>query len=214
MNLIKRSGGTYTGECFCENGDTSRDSACPINGDHFCESCDAGFIKIPRSYEQTPVGSSQLTNEKSYFCGIEECACEDGSGVVGIDCPRISSEERSSCPRKCYFHNLHRPARGSYPECVEYQVFERSDIDKVINGTTALYQAALSGNVDSVRILANNPVNNANLSLGSTEYCTECTRYGMVSEKFLPQIFFAKFSHFLGQNDRIFMNQNYDRPQE
>ena len=125
MQILKSIGGTYTGKCFCENGVAFQDVPCPTNGDQFCESCDVGFTKVSRSYEQ--VGASFGVTKSSSFCVLQGCICENFEGVVGIDCPSNGNE---LCPKKCFFHNLHGPVRDAYANCVEYQVSERADIDE------------------------------------------------------------------------------------
>ena len=66
------SGATFTGTCYCENGQASSlESACSTDGDHNCETCDSGFTKVEKA--------------SSSYCVATECFC-DGSSVdlVGI----------------------------------------------------------------------------------------------------------------------------------
>ena len=114
-DIIVPEGGTFSGGCYCENGIARiGDHPCPINGDHYCETCDPGFTK--------------MTNVDSTFCVSTECVCENNSvGVVGFDC---AEKAGIICPKKCHFHNIHEPAKNGELNCAEYQVNERANVDQ------------------------------------------------------------------------------------
>ena len=109
------------------------------------------------------------------FCVTTECVCENNEGVVGLDCAEIPE---IICPKKCYFHDIHNPAKDGLAHCVDYQVNERADVDQSVEGTSPLYQAVSKGKLDIVRLLVDNTIKNASLQLTSEENCTECDRDG------------------------------------
>ena len=90
-------------------------------------------------------------NTDSVFCVTEECVCEDSKGVRGIDCP---SNGNDLCPKPCKYHELHKPTSEGYKKCVHYQVHERADVNQDVNGTSVLYQAVSSGDVNLVKAIA------------------------------------------------------------
>ena len=95
--------------------------------------------------------------------------------MVGLDCPEKTG---IICPKKCHFHDIHKPAKDGHRDCVAYQVDERADVDLSVNGTSPLYQAVSTGNFDIVRLLAENQIKNASLELKSEENCIGCGRDG------------------------------------
>ena len=46
-DFLKDNGGTYTGGCFCENGEARAEEACPLEGHQLCHSCHANFTLVP-----------------------------------------------------------------------------------------------------------------------------------------------------------------------
>ena len=95
--------------------------------------------------------------------------------MVGLDCAEKSG---IICPKKCHFHDIHKPAKDGHRNCVDYQVNERADVEQSIDGTSPLYQAVSKGEYEIVRLLVDNTIQNASLELKSEENCTDCHRDG------------------------------------
>ena len=64
------------------------------------------------------------------------------------------------CPKKCHFHNVHSPAKDGNVKCVEYQINEHADLDKVVDGTTAMFEVVESGNLEILSLLVENGATN------------------------------------------------------
>ena len=183
MDSLIDAGATYSGKCYCQNGVAGEGETCPVEGDHFCSSCDTGYNLVVKQVNYTEF----LKDSK--FCVKSECICNGNpNDIEGIDCARTSKSDGIECPSKCFFHNLNKPALGGNSHCVQYQVSERANPNKFEDGTTPLYKAANKGFKEIVEIFAIDQVNHtgdllwdpvADLDLKTTDDCKpNCTREG------------------------------------
>ena len=101
--------------CSCENGDPTRNEACPEHATEFCDSCDFGHHLMTKStmvgglmtsgsfvvgglVSETPV--TEIVDMMQ--CLENECTCSDGTPVQNSDCAKHESVQCEVCDS--FFH--------------------------------------------------------------------------------------------------------------